>query len=44
MCPKNYYANGIAGKYGTQHNELLGFNGLILKCSNNMLSDIKYVK
>jgi hypothetical protein len=44
MCPYGYYANGIAGKYGTHHDELLGFHGLKLKCSTNMLSDSRYVE
>jgi hypothetical protein len=44
MCPKGYYANGIAGKYGHHHDELLGFHGLKLKCSTNMLSDTRYVE
>lgn len=38
MCPKNQYANGFSAKYGSQHDEKLGFNGLHLKCSTNTLS------
>ena len=44
MCPKGYYANGVAGKYGIHHDELLGFFGLKLKCSTNTLSDTSYVE
>ena len=42
MCPKDYYANGISGRFGTQHNELLGFQGLRLKCSKIIQSDFNF--
>ena len=43
MCPKDYYANGIAGKYGAQQDQLLGFHGLRLKCSKITLSDSQII-
>jgi hypothetical protein len=33
MCPIHSYATGFTGKYGAEHEEILGLHGLLLKCT-----------
>ena len=44
MCPKDYYANGFQGRFGSLYNQLNGFNGIRLRCATNTLSTIQFVQ
>lgn len=35
MCPVNTYASGFQGKFGTHEGAVLGFHGMLLRCTTS---------
>jgi hypothetical protein len=43
MCPKGYFADGFAARFGSDSRATLGFNGLHLRCRTITLSDTAFI-